>query len=224
MNYSELKEIFYQNSTSSNDYKDFQERLAASKTPILGVRTPVLRRIAKELKGEYYAVRSFPDDCYEIRFIKLILGAQLPFEEFKSEVGYLVSIMDGWALTDCFKPNCVNENKREYLEIIEEYLNRDGEFEQRFALVSLLYFYVESEYLSVIFDAVLRSDNSKYYVHMASAWLIAEVLAKYYNEGYEFLKKGLLDKKTHNKALQKAKESFRLTKFEKEELKFLKRY
>ena len=99
----------------------------------------------------------------------------------------------------------------------------NGEFEQRFALTTLLHFYVEEKYLEEIFSMIDRSDTSKYYVHMAAAWLIAETLAKYYPQARGYLMEHSLDKRTHNKAIQKACESYRLSNDDKNYLKGLKR-
>ena len=99
----------------------------------------------------------------------------------------------------------------------------DGEFHQRFALVTLLHFYTEERYAETIFGICEKSDSSLYYVHMAVAWLIAETLVKFYETAVNFLKKNSLNKKTHNKAIQKACESYRLSKEQKNYLKGLKR-
>ena len=81
---------------------------------------------------------------------------------------------------------------------------------------------MEEEYFAILFDYLSRADTSKYYVHMAAAWLIAEILVKYPQKGEEILKSGVLDIKTRNKAIQKAKESFRVSKERKEYLNSLK--
>ena len=97
------------------------------------------------------------------------------------------------------------------------------EFYQRFALTTLLHFYVEEKYLHTIYDFVREADTEFYYVHMAAAWLIAEVLVKFYGDGVKFLKLNEFDIKTRNKAIQKACESYRLTAEQKTYLKGLKR-
>lgn len=106
---------------------------------------------------------------------------------------------------------------------IRKYAADPGEFEQRFALTTLLHFYVDGQYLETIFAIVERCDTSKYYVHMAAAWLIAETLVKHYERAVGFLSDNSLDKKTHNKAIQKACESFRLSNDRKNYLKGMKR-
>ena len=82
--------------------------------------------------------------------------------------------------------------------------------------------YIEEKYIPVIEEYLKRSDTEKYYVHMAAAWLAAEVLVKNYEAGLKILNAGILSAKTHNKAIQKAKESYRITKEQKGYLESLK--
>ena len=82
--------------------------------------------------------------------------------------------------------------------------------------------YVETAYLPTIERLIGQADTSRYYVHMAVAWLIAEILVKEYNEGIALLQRGITDEKTHNKAIQKAIESYRLTNEQKGFLRSLK--
>ncbi len=205
------------------EYAAFHKRLLKNdKINVLGVRVPTLRKLAKRYKNSIDPLICCPDEYYEVTFIKLQAVALLPWEEFIKYVDKCVSLIDNWATCDCFAPKCIAKHKDEFLPNISEYLN-GGEFSQRFALTTLLHFYVEQEYLQIIFDTVKKSNREHYYVHMAAAWLIAEVLVKYYDDGVEFLKLNETDAKTHNKAIQKACESYRLTKEQKDFLRGLKR-
>ena len=205
-------------------YRDFHKKLLKNeKINVLGVRVPDLRKIAKQFCGDIENLLTFPDEYYEVTFIKLTAVSNLKYEEFIKHVDLCVSLIDNWATCDCFTPKCIEKHKQDFLPYIEKYLKNDGEFYQRFALTTLLHFYVEDEFLDIIFDAVKRADTQKYYVHMAAAWLIAEVLVKNYENGVKFLQMETIDIKTHNKAIQKANESFRLSKEQKNFLKEIKR-
>ncbi len=219
MTYSELLEILKER--SEDEFRLFQKKLIFTKSEILGVRTPTLRKIAKGLKGND-DLFSFPDEYYEVTFLKLAVAAQLPFDKLTERLDSLVAAIDNWATCDTFKPVCVQKNKERFFPYIERYFCRGEEFFQRFALVSLLNFYVEEKYLSVIERYLSKADTDKYYVYMAAAWLTAEVLVKYYNQGLAILQSGILDKKTHNKAIRKAVESYRIDEEKKEYLKTLK--
>ena len=223
-------------------YAQFHKRLLKDeKINVLGVRVPALRSIAKRYKNCVPALLDCPDDYYEVTFIKLQAVALLPYEELIDYIDRCVSLIDNWATCDCFAPKCIAKHRQDFMRFVYKYLGVDErypatEFSQRFALTALLHFYVEEEWLGKIFDVVQEdADLDKYYVHMAAAWLIAEVLVKYYDEGVGFLKcnaecydregrgQEFFDIKTHNKAIQKACESFRLTKEQKDFLKGLKR-
>ena len=216
-----LKEL---NSCKEPEYAAFHKRLLKNeKVNVLGVRVPTLRRIAKRYKNSIDPLLCLNDDYYEVTFIKLTAVSYLPWEEFVKYVDKCVPLIDNWATCDCFKADCIKGHRQEFLRYVQRYLATDKEFYQRYALTSLLSFYVDGQYLEIIFDAVKSANTDYYYVHMAAAWLIAEVLVKQFDRGAEFLQLNALDKKTHNKAIQKACESYRLTKEQKDFLRGLKR-
>ena len=219
MTYDEL--ICLLTSHADASYASFQGKLIYAKEgELLGVRTPTLRQIAKRLSVK--EVLSFPNTCYEVKFLKLAVIALLPYHRFIRHVKEAVSLIDNWALCDGFKAECIKEHRQEFLPLVEEFFHEQIEFSVRYALVTLLYFYVEEEYLPLIASYLRKADCALYYVHMAVAWLTAEILVKYFTFGVQLLKEGVLDKKTHNKAIQKAVESYRLTNEQKEFLKTLK--
>ena len=220
MMYSELLEIL--NTYKCDTFASFQRKLIATKYAILGVTTPNMRKIAKECKSAYKDILNFPDEYFEVVFIKLICIAKLPYAEFCQQVDYAVSLMDNWAHCDCFKAECIKQHKKEFLDILEALFQKGAEFYQRYVLVTFLYYYVEMEYLPLIESYIQRADTSKYYVHMATAWLVAEILTKEYDYGLTILQSKVLDIKTHNKAIQKAIESYRITTEQKEYLRSLK--
>lgn len=223
MTYAELLKIL--NESAEADFAAFQRRLIFTKQTILGVRTPKMREIAKLFRNDVENVMSFPSEFFEVTFIKLAAVSSLPFEEFLRHVDECVSLIDNWASCDCFKPKCIAKNKEAFLPYIEKYFSANtdrNEFPQRFALVSLLGFYVEERYLPCIKNYLRRADAEKYYIHMAAAWLTAEILVKHFGEGVKILEEKILPPKTHDKAIQKAKESFRITISQKEFLETLK--
>lgn len=223
-------------------YAQFHKRLLKDdKINVLGVRVPELKKLAKRYKNSVDILLEFPDEYYEVTFIKLQTVALLPWEGFIKYVDRCVSLIDNWATCDCFAPKCILAHKDEFLPYISKYLRKDlgygvTEFSQRFALTTLLHFYVDECALPYIFERIcVDADLNLYYVHMAAAWLIAEVLVKFYDRGVGYLKdnaerydkegKGreCINIKTHNKAIQKACESYRLTKEQKDFLRGLKR-
>lgn len=213
-------------SYADENFKAFHKKLLKNDSiNVLGVRVPILRKLAKKYKNFVPTLLSFPDDYYEVTFIKLQAAALLPFNFFTNYVDKCVPLINNWATCDCFVPKCIENHKDEFLGFIYSYCDNEGEFYQRFALTTLLHFYVEEKYLNVIFETLSGDEINLdlYYVHMAAAWLLAEVLVKFFNEGVRYLKFNELDKKTHNKAIQKACESYRLSDEQKTFLKGLKR-
>lgn len=205
-------------------YRQFHKKLLKNDNiEVLGVRIPIMRKLAKKYKNSVDEIMSFPDEYYDVTFIKLSAVAILPYEKFITYIDRCVPLIDNWATCDCFAPKCIEKHKDEFLPYIFEYLKEDKEFYQRFALTTLLHYYVEEEYLQTLLDAIKKADTKYYYVHMAAAWLVAEMLVKCYDKTVEFLTTDFLDKKTHNKAIQKACESYRLSQEQKTYLKGLKK-
>lgn len=212
------------NAERDEEYAKFHSKLLNDeKVHVIGVRMPVLRKIAKQYEGRFEELKALPDDYYEVTFIKLTVASLLPYDKFTAVVGDCVKLIDNWACCDCFKAKCIKKNRQDFIKYIKLFLSENKEFYQRYALTSLLNFYVEEEYLDLIFQSAGAANTDFYYVHMAVAWLIAEVLVKHYQAGVEFLKRGTLDKRTHNKAITKATESYRLSEENKKYLKSLKR-
>lgn len=216
-----LKEL---ESLSDEKYANFHKGLLKNENiKILGVRVPDLRKIAKKYIDDLDSLLSFPDEYYEVTFLKLTAVSYLEYDKFKLYVDRCVSLIDNWATCDCFNPRCIEKNREDFLPYIKKYISVDGEFYQRFALTCLLHFYVDGNYDKMIFDMCEKCNREYYYVHMAAAWLIAEMLVRHYEEAVDFLLKNSLDRRTHNKAIQKACESFRLSDERKIYLKGIKR-
>lgn len=221
MTYSEFLNVINEN--ADEPFALFQKKLIPTKYTIVGVRTPMMRKLAQAYKNDTEEILSFPNEYYEVVFIKLALIAELPYERFLERVEYAVSLMDNWALCDCFKARCIKTNKEEFSGVLEELFLHGGEFYERYVLVTLLARYVDEEkYLPMIESYLRRADASKYYVYMAIAWLTAEIIVKHYAYGLQILQNGILSPTTRNKAIQKAIESYRLTEAQKTELRSLK--
>lgn len=212
-----LKEL---RSNADESYRAFHKKLLKNdKIQVIGVRMPVLRAIAKREKASFQALLGFPDEFYEVTFLKCAVAALLPYGELIKVLDGLAALLDNWATCDCFKAKCIATHKEEFLPYIEKYFADGREFVRRFALVTLLDFYVEEKYLPVIFSYLRRCENEEYYVMMAAAWLLAEVLVKHYEEGRAFLRDETLDSAVKRKGIRKACESFRLSEEQKAELK-----
>ncbi|MBQ8657781.1 MAG: DNA alkylation repair protein [Clostridia bacterium] len=203
-------------------FATFQRRLIETKQEILGIRTPKMREIAKRRLSNFEELFSYPDEYFEVTFIKLTALSLLDYKTLTDYIDRAVGLMDNWGICDCFRPKAIKKHREEYLLKLEELFVHGGEFYERYVLVTLLAYYAEEKYIPIIESYLKRADTQKYYIHMAAAWLVAELLIKSYDDGVKILRSCILDEKTHNKAIQKARESFRISKERKEFLNSLK--
>lgn len=215
--------IFRLKESKDEKYAAFSSKLLKNESiKLIGVRTPALRALAKEWRGETDTFLTFPDEFYEVTFLKCALAGALAYDEFIKRVDCVVPLLDNWATCDTFGAPCVKRHKKEFLPFIEKYLKSDKEFTVRYGLVMLLRYYMDEEHLPLIFKSVKELTKKDYYITMGAAWLIAETIVKFYDDGIRFLKEENLPKELHDKAIRKAVESFRLSKEKKAFLKSLR--
>lgn len=213
-------------------YRQFNERIVNIPAgSSIGVRTPLLRAYGKELvRREDFSLDGllrFPGEVFEVRLLKCFCVGykKMPFAEKRAYIERCLPFIDGWAVCDLFC-STLKEAKRhreELLPLLRACVEEGSEYYQRFAYVMLLGCYMEREFLPEIFSLLEKAHTQFYYTHMGAAWLIAEVLVKFYGEGVRYLQTSALDAKTLNKAVQKARESYRLTEEQKNSLKSLKK-
>lgn len=214
-------------------YQEFHNKLCPNTNNIIGVRVPVLRKYAKDLIQQYEIknlLSNIDNEYYEeIMLQGMIIGLskEKDFNVIKDYIKDFIPKIDNWAVCDvfCAGLKITKKYKKDMWEFIQEYLKSDKEFYLRFSIVMILDFYIEKEYLQKDFEIFNNIRNNKYYVQMATAWAVSLCLIKYYDETIKYLKSKncKLDDFTYNKALQKARESFRITNVQKEELKKMKR-
>ena len=205
-------------------YRAFHRKLLKDdRVNVIGVRMPMLRKLAKQWKGEWESVRTFPDEYYEVTFLKCSIAAQLPFESLLAVLDETVALLDNWATCDGFAPACIAKHREAFAPYIERYLADGRVFVRRFALTTLLHFYVDEEGLPFVLDCLRKVNAGEYYVSMAAAWLAAEVLVKFPEAGTALLAENALDAATHNRAIRKACESFRVSEERKTALRALRR-
>lgn len=214
-------------------YQEFHNKLCPNTNNIIGVRVPVLRKYAKDLIQQYEIknlLSNIDNEYYEeIMLQGMIIGLskEKDFNVIKDYIKDFIPKIDNWAVCDvfCAGLKITKKYKKDMWEFIQEYLKSDKEFYLRFSIVMILDFYIEKEYLQKDFEIFNNIRSNKYYVQMATAWAVSLCLIKYYDETIKYLKSKncKLDDFTYNKALQKARESFRITNEQKEELKKMKR-
>lgn len=211
-------------------YKEFHGGLCPGTNNILGVRVPILRNYAKELLKQYSLkelIQEIDNKFYEeimLEGMLIGLSKKESWEYIQECIKNYISKIDNWALCDvfCAGLKITQKKEKEMWELIQTYLHSTKEFEIRFGIVMILDYYIKEEYLEQdfkIFDNVLKKD---YYAKMAVAWAISICLIKYYDETIRYLKHCKLDNFTYQKSIQKAIESFRITREQKVFLRMLK--
>ena len=206
----------------------FLSRLLPGIAPetILGVRTPQLRALAGELNGTPEAeafLRELPHALFEENQLHaFLLEKRRDFQQCLDEVERFLPHVDNWATCDQLRPRIFARHKAELLPQVLRWLDSDRPYTVRFGLEMLMTHYLDEAFEPRFLDraAAIRSDE--YYVNMMIAWYFATALAKQYDAALPVLEERRLDKWTHNKTIQKALESFRVSAEQKAYLKTLK--
>lgn len=216
---------------SEEKFRKFTENLIPRAENILGIRTPLLREISKRIaKSENWQEYIL---CEEMKYFEetmlqgMVIGLKKneKLEEILSLVEKFIPRINNWAVCDAFCTDLkiVKKNREKTWEFLQRYFDSNEEYEIRVALVLSLKYFVSEEYLSEIFVKLDNLKNHSYYVQMGAAWLLAEIYIKFPENANMYINNNKLDDFTHNKAIQKICESFRVEKNAKEYLKTLKR-
>ena len=197
---------------------------------ILGIRVPKLRKLAKEIvKEEKW--EQFIKESQDKYFEEVLLqGLSIAYSKNSLQEKYIymkefIPKMDSWAMTDTFAPTLKVKDKdlENYWNFIIPFTKSDKEFEVRFAIISMLDYYIREEYVNEVIKILDNIKHEGYYVKMAIAWTLAEIGIKFNNILMTYLESdNNLDKFTFNKTLQKMIESYRISDNEKSVLRKMK--
>lgn len=216
-------------SHADEEYKAFQCKLmpGVDEDKVIGVRTPILRTYAKELfkSGAYEEfLAEMPHQYYDMMNLHgFILCEMKDFDRVITEINRFLPFVDNWATCDLVSPKkAFKKNLDSLLEHIKIWMASSETYTIRFGMEMLMSFYLDDEFKPEYLDWVAAVRSDEYYVKMMQAWYFATALAKQYDATLPYIEKQALDDWTHNKAIQKARESFRITPEQKEYLKSLK--
>ena len=203
---------------SDADYRALQQKIIPNVDPelIIGIRTPVIREYAKELrKSGGYAefIEKLPHQYFEEHMLHvMILNDEKDYETAIRETERLLPYINNWAVCDQFVPKVFKKHTDDLLEHIRVWLDSDLEYTIRYGMKMLMSFYLDEGFKPEYMDMVASSDRTDLtYVSLMTAWYFATALAKQYDAAVKVIEAKRLEKKTHNKAIQKAVESFRIT-------------
>jgi 3-methyladenine DNA glycosylase AlkD len=210
-------------------YRDFQVNLIPTVAPekINGVRTPELRALAKVLaKREDISdfLNDLPHETFEENQLHaFILSGMKDVEACIKLVDKFLPFVDNWATCDQMSPKIFKKHKELLLEYVDTWIKSDHTYTKRFAIGMLMEHFLDDDFKTSYLTKVARVRSDEYYVNMMIAWYFATALAKQYDQTVPYIEKQKLDIWTHNKSIQKAVESYRITEEQKAYLKTLKR-
>ena len=209
-------------------YQAFQSKLMPTVDPetVIGVRTPALRKLAKELAGTPAAeefLRQMPHRYYEENNLHgLLISAYRDYGAAVAALEEFLPRVDNWATCDLLSPRAFEKRPPELPEQIRRWTADAHAYTVRFGLGMLMSFYLDGEFRPEYLDLAAGVRREEYYVKMMVAWYFATALAKQYDKALPYLADCRLDRWTHNKTIQKAVESYRISPEQKTELRSLR--
>ena len=209
-------------------YRDMQVKIIPNLEPssIIGVRTPELKAMAKEIQksGDYADfLNDLPHKYFEENQLHaFILSGMKDADECFEELEKFLPYVDNWATCDQMSPKIFKKHKEELLKRVKVWIASDEPYTIRFGVGMLMEHFLDDDYDTKYPAMVAKLRSDEYYVNMMIAWYFATALAKQYDTILPYIEKKKLDKWTHNKAIQKSVESYRITNEQKAYLKTLK--
>ncbi len=208
------------------NYKAFTEKLTMTKSPIIGVRVPELRKMAKEAytKWNVQYLDKVGERYFEEIMLAFLVLAKIRDEAlFKKYLRVLLPKLDNWEICDIFANSIElpKVNKGSCFKLAKDLIATNKEFSTRCGIVICLNFYIEEEYLEEILQAIDDIKIDTYYSNMGIAWLLSEMYIRYPEKLEKYLQESSLNDFTINKTISKIKESYRVDEKTK---KYLDRY
>ena len=210
------------------EYKKFLGGLIPSveESRIIGVRMPDLKRMAQNLESEINAeqfLKRLPHRYYEETTLHgLMIAREKSFDKLIQELNEFLPFIDNWATCDSIRPGVLKKHPQRLMQFITVWLNSGHEYTVRFGLEMLMTYYLDDEFKEEYLDLAAQVTQNDYYVKMMQAWLFATALAKQWDAALPYLQNGQLNSWVHNKTIQKAIESRRISQDKKIYLKTLK--
>ena len=209
-------------------YRAFQVKLVPNipAETILGVRTPDLRQIAKEVfasTDREAFLKSLPHNYYEENLVHFFVLAMIKdFDSCVQGVEAFLPYVDCWPVSDQATPKAFRKNHEKILPYIRKWIASDHVYTARFGLRMLMNEFLDADFKAEYLELAANKKGEDYYLKMMVAWFFATALAKRYEESLPYFEAHRLDEWVHKKAIQKAVESYRVTDAHKAYLKSLK--
>lgn len=210
-------------------YKEFQSRLMPTvpRDTVIGVRTPQLRELSRKIKNEKNIcefLECLPHRYYEENNLHAFLIEQISdFDICVAELDRFLPYVDNWATCDMLRPKCFHRRKADLAAHIETWLGSNAVYTVRFGIGMLLTHFLDEDFDDKYLEKVAAISSQEYYINTMIAWYFATALAKQYKSAVVYFEKNRLPVWVHNKTIQKAIESYRITAIQKTYLRSLKR-
>ena len=210
-----IREALFQ--LRDEEYRAFQSKLipTVDLAAFIGVRTPELRKLARDLlarEGDADAFLSALPHRYfdENQLHAFILSGMRDFGRCVEALGRFLPYIDNWATCDQLSPKAFRKHRPELVGLIEEWLTSGQTYVVRFGVKALMDHFLDGDFHPAYLERVARIRSDEYYVNMMIAWYFATALAKQYEAALPFIEGRALAPWTHNRAIQKALESLRV--------------
>ena len=210
-------------------YKEFQAKLipTINADTVIGVRAPEIRKFAKELYKNHDAsefLQSLPHQYYDENNLHgALIELQKDYEQCIDLLNAFLPHVDNWATCDMMAPKVFKKHLPELAEQIKVWMGSGDTYTIRFGVDLLMKYYLDAEFKPEYLEMVAQVKSEEYYLKMVVAWYFATALAKQYEAALPYIEEQKLDVWTHNKTIQKAVESYRVSAEQKAYLKTLKR-
>ncbi len=214
-------------SLQDEDYRTFQCRLmpTVDVETVIGVRTPLVRKYAKEMVGSAAAedfLQALPHQYYEENNLHAFLVEEIKdFDACVAALDAFLPYVDNWATCDSMNPKILGKHKERLLDAIENWLSSPDTYAVRFGIKMLMTWFLDAYFSPLYLEKVASVHSEEYYIKMMVSWYFATALAKQYKATLPYLEKHRLSPWIHAKTVQKAIESYRLTKEQKVYLRTL---
>lgn len=213
---------------SDAGYAKFQSKLTPGIEPelFLGVRVPVLRKFAKsyiKTKESKIFLNELPHKYYDENMLHALLISEMKdFDQIIFNLNKFLPYVDNWAVCDIMSPKALKKHKTKLIESIEQWIKSKETYTCRFGIEMLMSFYLDDDFNESYLKLVSKVKSNEYYVNMMVAWFFATALAKKWDATIPYIESNCLDRWTHNKTIQKAIESYRISDDQKQYLRGLK--
>lgn len=220
-----VKELF---EMQDEKYRDFQSALipGSDLEKVIGIRTPLLRKYAKNLPLEDAKafLLELPHEYFDENQLHAFIVSEIKdIDACIKEVNTFLPYVDNWATCDQMSPVIFKKHKDKLLVEVKRWIASSETYTVRFGIKMLMQHFLDEDFNIEYPEMVAKIQSEEYYVKMMIAWYFATALAKQYDSVIPFIEEGRLEKWTHNKAIQKSIESYRITTEQKKYLRTLKK-